>query len=65
MVIYGYGFGKIVVGNETTRSGVNRFWHLVQDEHLNRRFIWILIELFLVTLFPKNTISNVFDVHKT
>ena len=33
------------LGNETTRSGVNRFWHLMQHEELNRRLIWILIEV--------------------
>ena len=51
-------------GNETTRLGVNRFWQLIQNEELNRRFIWILIELLLKSMFPKNTISRVFDVHK-
>ena len=51
-------------GNETTRLGVNRFWQLIQNEELNRRFIWILIELLLKSMFPKNTISKVFDVHK-
>ena len=38
-------YRPIFLGNETTRSGVNRFWHLMQHEELNRRLIWILVEV--------------------
>jgi hypothetical protein len=53
-----------MLGAETTRAGIHRFWSMIQHETLNRRFVWIIIELFISTLFPKNTIFKVFEAQK-
>lgn len=53
-----------MLGNETTRGGIYRFWAMIQHQELNRRFVWVILELIMVTLFPKNTIDKVFDAHK-
>ncbi|CAL8096735.1 unnamed protein product [Calicophoron daubneyi] len=39
------------LGNETTRRGVVRFFRLLQDERLNRRFIHFILEAILCQLF--------------
>jgi len=53
-----------MLGNETTRLGIYRFWAMIQEPQLNRRFVWVLIELILSTIFPKNTFYKVFDAYK-
>ena len=32
-----------MLGNETTRLGIYRFWAMIQQQELNRRFCWVVI----------------------
>ena len=34
-----------MLGNVTTRAGIYRFWGMIQNQPLNRRFVWTLIKL--------------------
>jgi hypothetical protein len=50
-----------IVGSETTRRGLLRLFELLQNETLNRRFVYIVIEALLIKLFRPNDLHLIFE----
>lgn len=50
-----------IIGSDTTRRGLLRLFELLQNETLNRRFIYIVIEALLIKLFRPNDLHLVFE----
>lgn len=51
---------KHVIGNETMRRGLLRVFEMFQRPTLNRRLLYVLLEGFLVTLFPQHNLDSTF-----
>ncbi|CAF0828646.1 unnamed protein product, partial [Didymodactylos carnosus] len=50
-----------IIGSETTRRGLLRLFELLQNETLNRRFIFVLLEALLIKLFRPNDLHLIFE----
>jgi len=50
-----------IIGSETTRRGLLRLFELLQNETLNRRFVYIVIEALLIKLFRPNNLQLIFE----
>ncbi|CAF3745883.1 unnamed protein product [Rotaria socialis] len=50
-----------IVGSETTRRGLLRLFELLQNDTLNRRFVYIVIEALLIKLFRPNDLHLIFE----
>ncbi|CAF4998297.1 unnamed protein product [Rotaria magnacalcarata] len=50
-----------IIGSETTRRGLLRLFELLQNETLNRRFVYIIFEALLIKLFRPNDLHLVFE----
>jgi hypothetical protein len=50
-----------IVGSETTRRGLLRLFELLQNETLNRRFVYIVMEALLIKLFRPNDLHLIFE----
>ncbi|CAF1211873.1 unnamed protein product [Adineta ricciae] len=50
-----------IIGSETTRQGLLRLFELLQNETLNRRFVYIVIEALLIKLFRPNDLHLIFE----
>lgn len=50
-----------IIGSETTRRGLLRLFELLQNETLNRRFVYIAIEALLIKLFRPNDLHLIFE----
>ena len=50
-----------IIGSETTRRGLLRLFELLQNETLNRRFVYIVIEALLIKLFRPNHLHLLFE----
>jgi len=50
-----------IIGSETTRRGLLRLFELLQNETLNRRFVYIVIEALLIKLFRPNHLHLIFE----
>ncbi|CAF1257611.1 unnamed protein product, partial [Didymodactylos carnosus] len=50
-----------IIGSETTRRGLLRLFELLQNETLNRRFIFVLFEAILIKLFRPNDLHLIFE----
>jgi hypothetical protein len=50
-----------IIGSETTRRGLLRLFELLQNETLNRRFVYIIIEALLIKLFRPNDLHLIFE----
>ena len=50
-----------IIGSETTRRGLLRLFELLQNETLNRRFVYIVIEALLIKLFRPNDLHLIFE----
>lgn len=50
-----------IIGSETTRRGLLRLFELLQNETLNRRFVYIVIEALLIKLFRPNDLQLIFE----
>ncbi|XP_014677550.1 PREDICTED: sorting nexin-13-like, partial [Priapulus caudatus] len=51
---------RALVGNETTKHGVERVFDIFQVRELNRRLVYTLLEGLLETLFPDNKFQEIF-----
>ncbi|CAF3700113.1 unnamed protein product [Rotaria sp. Silwood1] len=50
-----------IIGSETTRRGLLRLFELLQNETLNRRFVYIVFEALLIKLFRPNDLHLIFE----
>jgi hypothetical protein len=50
-----------IIGSETTRRGLLRLFELLQNETLNRRFVYMVIEALLIKLFRPNDLHLIFE----
>ena len=50
-----------IIGSETTRRGLLRLFELLQNETLNRRFVYIVMEALLIKLFRPNDLHLIFE----
>ncbi|CAF2909082.1 unnamed protein product [Rotaria sp. Silwood2] len=50
-----------IIGSETTRRGLLRLFELLQNETLNRRFVYIVIEALLIKLFRPNDLHLILE----
>ena len=50
-----------IIGSETTRRGLLRLFELLQNETLNRRFAYMVIEALLIKLFRPNDLHLIFE----
>jgi len=50
-----------IIGSETTRRGLLRLFELLQNETLNRRFVYIVLEALLIKLFRPNDLELIFE----
>ena len=50
-----------IIGSETTRRGLLRLFELLQNETLNRRFVYIVLEALLIKLFRPNDLHFIFE----
>ncbi|CAF1171845.1 unnamed protein product [Rotaria sordida] len=50
-----------IIGSETTRRGLLCLFELLQNETLNRRFIYIVFEALLIKLFRPNDLHLIFE----
>jgi len=50
-----------IIGSETTRRGLLRLFELLQNETLNRRFVYIVMEALLIKLFRPNDLHFIFE----
>lgn len=50
-----------IIGSETTRRGLLRLFELLQNETLNRRFVYIVVEALLIKLFRPNDLHLIFE----
>ena len=50
-----------IIGSETTRRGLLRLFELLQNGSLNRRFVYVVLESFLIKLFRPNELNLIFD----
>lgn len=50
-----------IIGSETTRRGLLRLFELLQNETLNRRFVYIIFEALLIKLFRPNDLHLIFE----
>ena len=50
-----------IIGSDTTRRGLLRLFELLQNETLNRRFAYIVIEALLIKLFRPNDLHLIFE----
>lgn len=48
-----------LIGSETTRSGILRLFNTFQHKKLNKRLIYAVLENFLKTLFPRESLEKV------
>ncbi|KAJ1373405.1 sorting nexin 13 [Parelaphostrongylus tenuis] len=51
---------RIVLGAETTYTGINTISNALQNKQLNRRLLYVLLERLLVTIFPNNRLDKIF-----
>ncbi len=50
-----------IIGSETTRHGLLRLFELLQNETLNRRFVYTVVEALLIKLFRPNDLHLIFE----
>ena len=50
-----------IIGSETTRHGLLRLFELLQNETLNRRFVYIVLEALLIKLFRPNDLHLILE----
>ena len=50
-----------IIGSETTRQGLLHLFELLQNETLNRRFVYIVIEALLIKLFRPNDLHLILE----
>ena len=50
-----------IIGSETTRRGLLLLFELLQNETLNRRFVYIVLESLLIKLFQPNDMKLIFE----
>ena len=50
-----------IIGSETTRRGLLLLFELLQNETLNRRFVYIVLEALLIKLFQPNDMKLIFE----
>ncbi|PAV89444.1 hypothetical protein WR25_24393 [Diploscapter pachys] len=51
---------RIVLGAETTYQGISTISDALQNPHLNRRLLYVLLERLLKTIFPQNRFDKIF-----
>ena len=52
---------KNFIGSETTRRGMLRIFEMLQNQTLNKRLFYVLLENLLLTLFPDNKFNEIFN----
>jgi sorting nexin-13 len=50
---------RLFIGNETSRAGTELIFEALQNTNLNRRFLYVLLERLLITVFPKNRFDQI------
>ncbi|XP_031442360.1 sorting nexin-13 isoform X2 [Clupea harengus] len=51
---------KHIIGAETTRKGILRVFDMFQNQQMNRRLVYVLLEGFLETMFPQCKFPELF-----
>lgn len=52
---------RLILGTETTYSGIATICSALQNRHLNRRLLYVLLERLLITIFPNNRFESIFS----
>lgn len=50
---------KFMMGNPRTISGITNISNALQNPHLNRRLVYVILERVLVTVFPNNNFEKI------
>ncbi|XP_061179851.1 sorting nexin-13-like isoform X2 [Saccostrea echinata] len=50
-----------LMGTETIRVGTSRMFDMFQHQTLNKRFVYVFLEGVIITLFPQNKFSELFQ----
>lgn len=53
---------RLFIGSETTLVGVTNVSEALQNERLNRRLLYVILERFLSTMFPENHFEKIFPL---
>ncbi|KAE9416255.1 hypothetical protein Angca_003569 [Angiostrongylus cantonensis] len=51
---------RLILGAETTYTGISTISNSLQNKQLNRRLLYVLLERLLVTIFPNNRLDKIF-----
>ncbi|VDM80631.1 unnamed protein product, partial [Strongylus vulgaris] len=51
---------RLVLGADTTYTGINTISSALQIKQLNRRLLYVLLERLLLTIFPNNRLDKIF-----
>lgn len=51
---------RLILGAETTYTGINTISSALQNKQLNRRLLYVLLERLLITIFPNNRLDKIF-----
>ncbi|KHJ85492.1 PX domain protein [Oesophagostomum dentatum] len=51
---------RLILGAETTYTGINTISSALQNKQLNRRLLYVLLERLLLTIFPNNRLDKIF-----
>ncbi|KAK5971431.1 Sorting NeXin, partial [Trichostrongylus colubriformis] len=51
---------RLILGAETTYTGINTISNALQNKQLNRRLLYVLLERLLITIFPNNRLDKIF-----
>ncbi|VDL80632.1 unnamed protein product [Nippostrongylus brasiliensis] len=51
---------RLILGADTTYTGINTISSALQNKQLNRRLLYVLLERLLLTIFPNNRLDKIF-----
>uniref|UniRef100_A0AC34Q640 Sorting nexin 13 n=1 Tax=Panagrolaimus sp. JU765 TaxID=591449 RepID=A0AC34Q640_9BILA len=51
---------RLFMGSTTTNTGISDISNALQSRHLNRRLVYVILERFLVAIFPNNHFEKLF-----
>ncbi|PIO66587.1 sorting nexin [Teladorsagia circumcincta] len=51
---------RLILGADTTYTGINTISNALQNKQLNRRLLYVLLERLLITIFPNNRLDKIF-----
>ena len=50
---------RLMIGSDASREGIQLMFDTLQNEHLNRRLVYVLLERLLSTVFPDNYFDTI------